>query len=98
MESGKEYFAKRVLVGEAVAFWAVIALLWLDEIIDIPYLILGGAATPVNWRESLFETVIVGMRLGSAECQVVRWAAGRMPSTAAKTVSRSLGRDWRQRM
>lgn len=61
MEGGKEYFAKRVLIGEAVAFLAVIALIWLDEIIDIPYLILGGAVTPVNWRESLFETVIVGV-------------------------------------
>ncbi len=56
---GKGFLAKRLAAVELVAFLVVIALLWLDELIDIPFLLLGAEATPVNWRESLFETLVI---------------------------------------
>lgn len=56
---GKGFMARRLAVIELTAFLGVIVLLWLDELIDIPFLLLGAEATPVNWRESLFETLII---------------------------------------
>jgi PAS domain S-box-containing protein len=32
---------------------------WLNEILDLPHLLLGAPGTPVNWRESLIETVLI---------------------------------------
>ncbi len=56
---GKRYVSKRVIAYEIVAFLIIILIIWLDEILDIPYLLLGAVQTPINWRESLFETVVI---------------------------------------
>lgn len=56
---GKDYVSKKILAYEISAFVIIILIIWLDEIIDIPYLLLGAEATPINWRESLFESVII---------------------------------------
>ena len=34
-------------------------LVWLDEILDLPHLLLGAPPTPINWREALGETALV---------------------------------------
>jgi len=34
-------------------------LMWLDEILDLPHLLLGAPPTPINWREALIETVLI---------------------------------------
>lgn len=51
--------AKKVCWYETLAILLIVALIWLDEIIDIPYVLLGGPSTPINWRESLFESVLI---------------------------------------
>lgn len=56
---GKKLFSRRVITCELVAFTLTIALIWLDEFADVPYLLLGAEKTPVNWRESLFETLLI---------------------------------------
>jgi hypothetical protein len=56
---GKDFFARRVITCELVAFTLTIALIWLDEFADVSYLLLGAEKTPVNWRESLFETLLI---------------------------------------
>nr|WP_320010509.1 hypothetical protein [uncultured Desulfobulbus sp.] len=53
--------AKKVAWLEAAAIIFVIALTWFDEILDIPHVLLGGAATPINWRESVFESLVIGI-------------------------------------
>ena len=55
---GKRLVSRRVMCYEAAGFLFVILIIWLNELIDIPYLCLGAEQTPVNWRESLFETVL----------------------------------------
>ncbi|MEZ4388020.1 MAG: hypothetical protein R3D98_10690 [Candidatus Krumholzibacteriia bacterium] len=53
-------FAKRrVLIFQFIAFAVIVLLIWFDEIIDIPGLLLGAQPTAVNWRESLFESVCI---------------------------------------
>ncbi len=53
--------AKKVCWYESCAILFVIALSWFDEVLDIPHVMLGGAATPINWRESVFESIILGI-------------------------------------
>jgi len=58
-KSVKQSIYKRVISYETIAFSVIILLIWLDEIIDLPYLLLGSVETPPNWRESLFESVCI---------------------------------------
>ena len=50
-----------MVVLETIGFLSVILLVWFDELLDIPHLLLGAEATALNWRESLFESVIIGI-------------------------------------
>lgn len=54
----KKDLTKSILLIEVIAFIIVIIMIWLDEIFDIPFF-LGAVPTPVNWVESLFETIIL---------------------------------------
>lgn len=58
---GKQKVSQRVIAYESAAFAIIILLIWLDELIDIPALLLGAQRTPVNWKESLFESVIIAI-------------------------------------
>ncbi|WP_310599912.1 hypothetical protein [Desulfobulbus sp.] len=53
--------AKKVCWYESAAILFVIALSWFDEILDIPHLLLGSVATPINWRESTFESIVIAI-------------------------------------
>ena len=57
--SGTHSILKKVITYELIAIAGMIALIWLDELIDIPQLILKAQLTPVNWREALFESIII---------------------------------------
>jgi hypothetical protein len=56
---GRETVSKRVVTYEISAFLITIAIIWLDEILDIPSLLWGAPRTPINWSESLFESVAI---------------------------------------
>ena len=69
-ETAAELEAKRKRAGQAIPgrrIWLLVAgmfvllcvLAWLNEILDLPRLLLGAPQTPVNWRESLIETVLI---------------------------------------
>jgi hypothetical protein len=58
---GACFISKQVITYEFTAVAAIISLIWLDEIIDIPHLLLGAESTPLNWRESLFESIIIAL-------------------------------------
>jgi len=58
-KSGKDFFSQRVIISEMFAFALIITIIWLDEFVDIPALVLGAEKTPANWRESLFETLLI---------------------------------------
>jgi hypothetical protein len=55
----KQEFTKKIMGFELAGFTVVIIILWLDEILDIPFNLFGGQATPINYREGLFETGLV---------------------------------------
>ena len=51
----------QLLSCEMVGFLLVVALIWLNELLDLPNVLFGAAATPVNVAESIIETVVVGL-------------------------------------
>lgn len=61
VSSEKRFVSNRVITYEVIAFLFIISIIWFDEIFDIPYLFLGAPQTPINWRESLFESVIISI-------------------------------------
>jgi len=36
-------------------------LVWLNELVDLPHLLLGAPPTPVNWREAVIEMVLIAI-------------------------------------
>ncbi len=57
----KAFISRKVLSYEIFAFASVIVFIWLNEVLDLPSVLFGAETTPVNWRESLFETLIIGL-------------------------------------
>jgi glucan phosphoethanolaminetransferase (alkaline phosphatase superfamily) len=53
--------SKRILASELMGFLIVIMIVWLDEFIDLPHELLGAPATPINYIESIFETIIISV-------------------------------------
>jgi hypothetical protein len=50
---------KPIFFAEGLGFCLVLAMLWLNEIYDIPHLLFGAAHTAINWQESILETILV---------------------------------------
>ena len=98
--SAKHFFARQVIAYEIAAFAAVIILLWLDELADLPSRLLGAEATPVNWRESLFESLIIAalclavIRLTSKLFQRMKYLEGLLPVCSACHRIRGEHGDW----
>lgn len=55
------FISKQVIAYEFIVIASIIVLIWLDELIDIPYLLFGAESTPLNWRESLFESIMIAL-------------------------------------
>ena len=55
----KAQFLKKIIIAELIGFLLVIIILWLDELLDLPHRLFGAPATPINFIESIFETMIV---------------------------------------
>lgn len=52
---------KRVLIYETIALGIIIAFLWADELFDLPHIVFGAVASPVNWVESTIESAFVAI-------------------------------------
>ena len=56
----RDVVIRRLLLCEAVGFSAVIAMLWADEVFDLPHVLFRAGATPINWTECVIESIFVG--------------------------------------
>lgn len=52
---------RKMFLVESFGFVMVVALIWIDEVFDLPHHLLGAKETPLNWSESLFETAVVSV-------------------------------------
>ncbi|MFO7884464.1 MAG: GGDEF domain-containing protein [Desulfobacteraceae bacterium] len=50
-----------ILLFEYLGFITIVLMLWINEIFDIPHYCLGFKKTPVNWPESIFETICISI-------------------------------------
>ena len=96
----KYSLSRQVIYYEIAAFAVVIGLLWLDEIFDIPSRFLGAPPTPVNWRESLFESLLIGflclivIRLTKNLFQRMKYLEGLLPICSSCHRIRGEQGDW----
>ncbi|MBW1848548.1 MAG: hypothetical protein JRJ27_15745 [Deltaproteobacteria bacterium] len=42
-----------------IGFIFIIILLWMNELFDLPYRLLGAPPTPINYKEAVFESVFI---------------------------------------
>lgn len=100
--AGKKNITRQVIIYEGIAFLLIILLIWLDEILDIPYALLGGEATPINWRESLFESLaiivlaIVTLRFTRGVITNMKYLEGILPVCASCKKIRDDKACWHQ--
>jgi PAS domain S-box-containing protein len=50
---------RRMWSRVAGMFVLLFIIVWLDEIMDLPHLLLGAPYTPINWREAIIEMVLI---------------------------------------
>ncbi|MCX7047794.1 MAG: hypothetical protein NTX50_20205 [Candidatus Sumerlaeota bacterium] len=55
----KHKYTYLVLWYECIGFMLLIALSWADEMLSVPYLLLGGLRPASSWRESVLETAVI---------------------------------------
>lgn len=60
----KKSFKNKILALELTAFISIILIIWLNEIFDLPHYLFGADQTPINWIESLMETILISLLCG----------------------------------
>jgi hypothetical protein len=56
---GRFFIQRRLLLYQVLGFVSIIALIWINEIIDLPHFLLGSPLTKINWREAVLESAAV---------------------------------------
>src|SRR5512138_3610706 len=59
--SARQRTLRQVLLLEAAAFVVVIAIIWLDELIDLPHRLFGAPRSPARVAEGLTESLLLFM-------------------------------------
>ena len=49
---------RRILLLEAIAFLAIVAIIWLDEVLDLPHLLFRAPPTPLRLGEGFLESIL----------------------------------------
>ena len=52
---------RQLIVLQLVGFLIVLAMLWADELLDLPHILFHAAATPRRLSEAIFESTIVAV-------------------------------------
>jgi hypothetical protein len=55
----KSRLLQRVVGFELTAFLGMIAIIWADELFDLPHRIIGAPVTATNWAEGVMETTLL---------------------------------------
>ena len=57
--------SRRMLALEAVGFLLILAIIWMDEVLDLPHLLFGTTHMPVRWSEGVLESLLT-LAVGTA--------------------------------
>ncbi|MGQ9843285.1 MAG: hypothetical protein ACUVRK_06930 [Spirochaetota bacterium] len=55
---------RKIIAIEMIVFLLIIIFIWVQEIYDLPHLLLNAEPTPVNYEESLIETIFFTVIFG----------------------------------
>jgi hypothetical protein len=55
----KSKFSRQIIYYELFGFCLLIAITWMDELLDIPQHLFGGQPTAFNITESIFESLLI---------------------------------------
>jgi len=97
----KHSVSRKVITLEVLGLVLIIGVIWADQVFDIPYHFLGAVATPINWREAIFESfliVLIGGRIVYHTFQLfkrMRYLEGILPVCASCKKIR-VGNGWQQ--
>jgi hypothetical protein len=100
--TGKDTVSRKVITLEIFGFLIIITAIWADQVFDIPHYLLGAMATPVNWRQSLFESiiiVIIGSLIVYHTSQLflrMRYLEGMLPVCSSCKKIRVADDEWQQ--
>jgi hypothetical protein len=61
----------RILIVEFIAFALIAAVIWCDEVLDLPYLFFGLDPSPVNWIDAIFKCAL--LLFGGALVMFLTW-------------------------
>jgi len=67
-----KYTLKKVVIIEFIVFLLLIMFFWIEEIFDLPYIIFNEEPTPINYVESLMETVVITIVFGILLYQTIK--------------------------
>ena len=77
-----------VIVYQVAGFSLIVVLLWIDEVFDLPYRLFGAQATPINWTESIIETLgililaVVTITISARNLKKIKYLEGFLPVCA----------------
>lgn len=55
----KTHYYRKMVITVIVLFAGLSMLVWLNEIFDLPHILIGAPYSPINWRESLIEMALI---------------------------------------
>jgi signal transduction histidine kinase len=55
----KKRTINNIIALEVIGFLSIIFIVWINEISDLPHFILGAPVTPINYNESIFESILI---------------------------------------
>ncbi len=74
-----------VLLLVGIGYVVLLLLVWLDEILDFPHLLLGAPRIPFSWHGALLHSMVITFVAGLIGLAVVGLQSGRRRVTAEKT-------------
>ncbi|OHD54109.1 MAG: hypothetical protein A2Y33_10360 [Spirochaetes bacterium GWF1_51_8] len=55
----KNFIVRSAILLQSIGFGLIIALIWMNEVFDLPHYLFGAPKTPINYTESIFETCVI---------------------------------------
>lgn len=58
-DRSEKMLGRRLWLPIALLFVLLCIVVWLNELLDLPWFLAGGPPTPTNWSEALIETILI---------------------------------------
>jgi hypothetical protein len=73
----RRHMTKLTMIVVSLGFLLILGFAWADEVFDLPHLLVGAAKTPVNYVESIIESVAI-LLVWAVVISLTAWLAKRV--------------------